>query len=138
MNILGKVGLTLCCVVVIGLLAITLIQKSAGGANLEHDDSNFTAGSRKYSVAYAAAGSYYRAAKIDVNRASLSELIEIKGIGPVLAKKIIDYRQKNGYFQAVTELQNISGIGPILLKQLELAVEIPVTDTINQKGNVIE
>ena len=40
----------------------------------------------------------------------------LKGIGPVLAKSIVEYRRKNGPFKSVEELVRVKGIG---LKKLE-------------------
>jgi len=49
--------------------------------------------------------------RVDLNAASEQELEEIPGIGPVLAERIIDFRQKAGRFTAVEELLQIEGIG---------------------------
>jgi competence protein ComEA len=48
---------------------------------------------------------------IDVNRASQEELTALKGIGPALAKSIVEYRQKNGLFRNVEDLLQVRGIG---------------------------
>ncbi|MEE9464003.1 MAG: helix-hairpin-helix domain-containing protein, partial [Candidatus Neomarinimicrobiota bacterium] len=56
---------------------------------------------------------------VDVNHAGMEELQVLPGIGPVLAKKIIDYRRKNGYFQTAQELVKVKGIGPILVQRWE-------------------
>jgi len=50
-------------------------------------------------------------AKIDLNRADAAELETLKGIGPVTAAKIIDYRKKAGPFRSIEEIMNVSGIG---------------------------
>ena len=57
--------------------------------------------------------------QLDINRASLEELQLIPGIGPVLAKKIVDYRKKNGYFRTIDDLTEIKGIGPKLIQRWE-------------------
>ncbi len=49
--------------------------------------------------------------KININRATQSEFDSLPGIGPVLAARIITYRNKNGFFQSVEDLQKVSGIG---------------------------
>ncbi|MBV8170806.1 MAG: ComEA family DNA-binding protein [Candidatus Eremiobacteraeota bacterium] len=49
---------------------------------------------------------------LDVNTASAEELVQLPGVGPSLAQRIVDYRQQNGPFQTVDDLQNVPGIGP--------------------------
>ena len=50
---------------------------------------------------------------ISLNRASQDELVAIPGIGPVLAGKIIDYRNHHGPFTSVAEVQRIPGVGKV-------------------------
>ena len=58
-------------------------------------------------------------APVDVNHASVEELQALRGVGPVLAKKIVDFRAENGYFRTVQDLRQVSGIGPRLLQRWE-------------------
>lgn len=55
--------------------------------------------------------------KVNINHAKADELETLPGIGPVLAKKIIDYRAENGYFQTIEALRQVKGIGPKLLER---------------------
>jgi len=58
-------------------------------------------------------------APLDLNTATLEQLVALPGIGPVTAQKILDYRQQHGAFHAVSELAGVSGIGPAHMAQLK-------------------
>ena len=49
--------------------------------------------------------------KVNINKASITELQKISGIGESTAKKIIEYRNTNGKFKSIEDLKNIQGIG---------------------------
>ncbi len=49
---------------------------------------------------------------IDLNRATLEQLEELPGIGPSMARRILEFREKSGPFRRVQDLLAIRGIGP--------------------------
>jgi competence protein ComEA len=67
--------------------------------------------------------------RVDVNLASASVLETLDGIGPVLAARIIEYRETFGPFRSVQELLEVKGIGPRTLERLtpHVTVDGPAT-----------
>lgn len=49
--------------------------------------------------------------RVNINTADIEQLATLKGIGPVLAQRIIDYREQNGAFKSIDEIKNVRGIG---------------------------
>ena len=49
--------------------------------------------------------------KININTAGIKELDLLDGIGEGLAKRIVDYRTKNGKFEVIEDIMRVSGIG---------------------------
>jgi len=57
-------------------------------------------------------------APLNINTASAAALEELPGIGPALAAAIVEHRQRSGPFATVDELIEVSGIGPVKLEQI--------------------
>lgn len=57
--------------------------------------------------------------KININKADEKQLEKLPGIGPTKAKRIIEYREKNGKFKSLDELLNVNGIGPKTLEKIK-------------------
>jgi competence protein ComEA len=55
---------------------------------------------------------------VHLNAATLEQLDDLPGVGPVTAQKILDYRQAHGAFGSVDELDAVPGIGPARLDEL--------------------
>lgn len=58
-----------------------------------------------------AAGGTTSGAKVNLNSATVAELDTLPRIGPLMAQRIIDYREANGPFAAVDDLRSVTGIG---------------------------
>ena len=49
--------------------------------------------------------------KINLNKATVAELTQLKGIGQKYAERIVEFREKNGPFTKTEDLMNAKGIG---------------------------
>lgn len=63
--------------------------------------------------------------RVSLNRAEAAELEALPGIGPTLARRIIEYREQHGPFRSVEELREVPGIGEARLRELRSWVTVP-------------
>jgi competence protein ComEA len=55
---------------------------------------------------------------VSLSSATVDQLDELPGIGPITAQKIVDYRTEHGAFASVDDLDAVPGIGPTRVEQL--------------------
>ncbi|MFA5105085.1 MAG: ComEA family DNA-binding protein [Candidatus Margulisiibacteriota bacterium] len=61
---------------------------------------------------------------VNINTGDDKTLDLIPGVGPVMAKRIIDYRTANGNFKNIEDLKNVSGIGDAKLEKLKKFISL--------------
>ena len=62
--------------------------------------------------------------KVNINKATLEELLTVSGIGESKAKAIIEYRQQNGEFKKIEDIMEVSGIGEALYEKIKNNITI--------------
>lgn len=65
--------------------------------------------------------------QLDLNRATAAELQQLPGIGPVLAKRILDHRKRHGGFASIDDLLDVKGIGRKKMARLRPLVMVQAT-----------
>jgi competence protein ComEA len=64
---------------------------------------------------------------VDVNRANQRDFERLPGIGPVLARRIVEYRESRGAFQDIEQLRRVKGIGKKTFEGIRAFVAVPPT-----------
>jgi competence ComEA-like helix-hairpin-helix protein len=62
--------------------------------------------------------------KIDINHCGAFDIEALPGIGPVLAEKIVAFRDSIGGFKSLDDLNNVKGIGPAKFALIKDRIEI--------------
>ncbi|MBA3482737.1 MAG: helix-hairpin-helix domain-containing protein [Pirellulales bacterium] len=65
--------------------------------------------------------------QVDVNRAEWPEFIQLPGIGPTLAQRLVEEREANGAFRELEDLSRVGGIGPRTLERIRPYL-LPIPD----------
>jgi competence protein ComEA len=63
-------------------------------------------------------------APVDLARATVAELERLPGVGPELARRIVEAREAGGGFRRLEELLEVPGIGPATLERLRPLVTV--------------
>ncbi len=56
--------------------------------------------------------------RVDLNESPSSELQLVPGLGPILAQRVVEYRQQHGPFRQIEDLTQVKGIGEATLQRL--------------------
>jgi competence protein ComEA len=62
--------------------------------------------------------------RVSLNAADPATLETLDGVGPVLAERIVQWRESNGGFRTIEDLRKVSGIGPKIFASLEDQVRL--------------
>jgi len=76
----------------------------------------------------ALAGDEPAEARLDLNTATMEQLMELPRVGPLVAARIITYREQNGGFRLAEELLDVRGIGPSTYESIRTLVMIAPPD----------
>ncbi|MCF7870987.1 MAG: helix-hairpin-helix domain-containing protein [Candidatus Omnitrophica bacterium] len=60
---------------------------------------------------------------ININQATSSELQKIPGLGPVLSRRVIEYRKAHSFFKTISDLEKVKGIGKKKVKIIAEYIE---------------
>lgn len=89
-------------IVAVGLVAMALWFVAVGGRLVDHDTAP------RVPLAFT----------VDVNAAGEAELAQLPGVGPALARRIVEHRVSSGLFASEDDLLAVPGIGPVTLTRL--------------------
>jgi len=71
--------------------------------------------------------------EVDINAADWSELVQLPGIGPTLARRIVESRQTDGPFATPDDLRRVRGIGKKVFEQIRPYLRV-VPSSLNTPG----
>lgn len=61
---------------------------------------------------------------ININTATQAQLETLSGIGPVIAQRIIAYREQNGRFAQIEDIMLVKGIGQAKFEKVKLKITV--------------
>lgn len=103
-----------------GEIALEKERLTAGGMSNRGTATATGSGNYPAEVGSGALSAAEKTGRLNLNTASEKELDErLPGIGPALAKRIVEYREQHGGFRSPEELKNVSGIGEKRYEQIK-------------------
>lgn len=97
--------------------AVSVKQDNIGASDRENVSRVYSANSTFSAASASISSAAQNSEKININSATVSELMTLEGIGEVKAKAIVEYREAHGDFNSVDELTRVSGIGSKTLEK---------------------
>ncbi len=61
---------------------------------------------------------------VNINKTSLKELIRLPNIGPVMAVRIYEYRERHGPFHDIEDIKKVEGIGPAIFAGIRYYIRV--------------
>lgn len=61
---------------------------------------------------------------VNINTANTEELMKLKGVGNVLAERIVEYRSSKGLFAAAGDIKKVAGIGEKLYEKIKYNIRV--------------
>ena len=61
---------------------------------------------------------------VNINTANSTELETLPGIGPVLAERIVAYRQEHGAFRTIDQIKDVDGIGEATFAEIKSQITV--------------
>ncbi len=98
--------------------SLNLARPLADGEQVVLEPAGAVAGGTTGAAGTSAAG------VVNLNTATLADLDGLPGVGPVLAERILAWREEHGRFSSVEELQEVPGIGPATYADLKDRVRV--------------
>lgn len=62
--------------------------------------------------------------KININKADVDELMALKGIGKILAERIVEHRSSKGAFASIDDIKNVKGVGSAMFDKIKDKISI--------------